>query len=241
MNILLTNDDGFDSSYLVGLAETFRFLGHEVTIVAPLRNKSAVSHSITLHKPISVEPKGVNIFAVDGTPVDCIYIALNALMEKKPDLVISGINDGPNFGEDIIYSGTVAAAREAYMKGYKAMAVSKLYGSKLDLSKMFHLVTHLILKLTDYPLDKYFFNINIPDNQYLKDDFVFTSLSSRKWEEEVSCLSKNENQQYYTIGGYEGKTGIEKGSDADILSNGKISVTPLTDNYTYNEFFKENA
>jgi len=239
LNILLTNDDGFDSTYIVGLSETLKFLGHKVTIVAPLKNKSAVSHSITLHKPISVEPKGFDVFAVDGTPVDCVYIALNALLEEEPDLVISGINDGPNFGEDIIYSGTIAAAREAYMKGYKAIAVSKVFGSNLDISKMFHITTSLLLKLAMYPLDKYFFNVNIPDVEELSNDIVFTHLSARKWEEEVSLLIKQNKQQYYTIGGNEGTTGIEKGSDADIISKGVISVTPLTDNYTYTDFFKD--
>ncbi len=240
MNILLTNDDGFDSTYIVGLAETLRFLGHKVTIVAPLKNKSAVSHSITLHKPISVEPKGVDVFSVDGTPVDCVYIALNALLDEKPDLVISGINDGPNFGEDIIYSGTIGAAREAYMKGYKAISISKVYGPELDISKMFHITASLLLKLSMYPLDKYFFNVNIPDNTELTEQIAFTYLSARKWEEEVSLLAKKDNQQYYTIGGYEGTEGIEKGSDADIINRGIISVTPLSDNYTYVDFFDED-
>ena len=237
MNILLTNDDGYDSMYLTGLASSLRFLGHKVTIVAPLRNKSAVSHSITLHKPISVTPKEANVFAVDGTPVDCVYIALNAIMEEEPDLVISGINDGPNFGEDIIYSGTVAAAREAFMKGYKSIAISKVYGNKLDMSKMFHLSAILLLKLAMYPLDTYFFNVNIPDIEDLEESYEFTDLSRRKWEEEVSMIAKQSKQTYYTIGGYEGNTGIKKGSDAYILNKGIVSVTPLTDIYTDLSFF----
>ncbi len=240
MNILLTNDDGFDSTYIVGLAETLKFLGHKVTIIAPLKNKSAVSHSITLHKPISVEPKGIDVFAVDGTPVDCVYIALNALLEEKPDLVISGINDGPNFGEDIIYSGTIGAAREAYMKGYKSISISKVYGNELDISKMFHITASLLLKLSMYPLDKYFFNVNIPDNAKITEAIAFTHLSTRKWEEEVSLLVKQNNHQYYTIGGYESTMGIEEGSDADIINKGIISVTPLSDNYTYIDFFNKD-
>lgn len=240
MNILLTNDDGFDSTYIVGLAETLKFLGHKVTIVAPLKNKSAVSHSITLHKPISVEPKGIDVFAVDGTPVDCIYIALNALLEEKPDLVVSGINDGPNFGEDIIYSGTIGAAREAYMKGYKSISISKIYGNELDISKMFHIAASLLLKLAMYPLDKYFFNVNIPDNAEITEEIAFTHLSARKWEEEVSLLAKRNNQQYYTIGGCEGSIGIDEGSDADTINKGIISVTPLSDNYTYTNFFNKD-
>ena len=237
MNILLTNDDGYDSMYLAGLADSLKFLGHEVTIVAPLRNKSAVSHSITLHKPISVTPKDAGIFAVDGTPVDCVYIALNAIMDKKPDLIISGINDGPNFGEDIIYSGTVAAAREAFMKGYKSISISKVYGNKLDMSKMFHLSTSILLKLAMYPLNSYFFNVNIPDTEDLTDYHEFTELSARKWEEEVSLLTQQDEKTYYTIGGFEGNSRIKKGSDADILKKGIISVTPLTDGYTDFNFF----
>jgi 5'/3'-nucleotidase SurE len=126
------------------------------------------------------------------------------------------------------------------MKGYKSIAISKVFGSKLDLSKMFHIATSVILKLYMYPLDNYFFNINIPDTEDLSEKVIFTNLSSRKWEEEVSLLIQQDKQRYYTIGGYEKNSGIEKGSDADILNNDIISVTPLTDNYTYIDFFKHN-
>ncbi|MBN2693988.1 5'/3'-nucleotidase SurE [bacterium] len=233
MNILLTNDDGIKSDWILGLFETLKFLGHTVTVVAPKENKSAVSHSVTLHKPIQVIQQGESLYAVDGTPVDCIYLAKYAILTQKPDLVISGINEGLNYGDDVIYSGTVGAAREAYMKGIPSIAVSAAMGDYQTVSSTIPKITPMLIELSKLLGDDYFFNVNIPNVENLDPEFHFSYLSKKKWEEEVSFLVKDHNAQYYAIGGHENKKRVPLGSDADILRQGKISVTPLTDNYTH--------
>ncbi len=239
MNILLTNDDGISSELLKGLYHSLKFLGHNATIVAPSSNKSAVSHSVTLHKPISVTKVDNDIYSVDGTPVDCVYLSVYAVLKKKPDLLISGINFGPNFGDDVIYSGTVAAAREGYMRGIKSIAVSLLSGNNASYSSVIQTITPILTELSNYPLDSYFFNINIPNIADLTPQYHFTHLSKRKWEDEVSFLTKDHDIQYYAIGGSESQNATPVGSDADILKKGKISVTPITDNYTDFGFLKK--
>ncbi len=227
LNILLTNDDGYKNELLTGFAASLKFIGHNVTIVAPLVNKSAVAHGVTLHKPISVYPQENNIYAIDGTPVDCIYLALNAIMDKAPDLVISGINNGPNYGDDTVYSGTVAAAREAYMKGVRSISISRLEGDELTDVEVIHIATAVVEKLSEYPLDTYFFNVNIPNVKDLTPKFKFGYISQkRRWDETVSYITTDEEIKYYKIGGKERENRFPSGSDADILSKGIISVTP---------------
>ena len=233
MNILLTNDDGYDTDLITGLSAALSYMGHNTTIIAPLTNKSAVAHGVTLHKPISVYPQNENIYAIDGTPVDCIFLALNAILDEKPDLVISGINYGPNYGDDVIYSGTVAAAREAHMKGYRAIAISSLGNEKLDDSEIVHIAADVINNLINYPLDSYFFNVNIPDIKNLKSNYEFGHISQkRRWKEAVSYITTDNEIKYYKIGGTERKKNTPFGSDSDILSRGIISVTPLNTSST---------
>ena len=228
MNILLTNDDGFDTDLITGLASTLTYMGHNVTIVAPLTNQSAVAHAVTLHKAISVYPQSENIYAVDGTPVDCMFLALNAILENKPDLVVSGINYGPNYGDDIFYSGTVAAAREAFMKGFRAISISRLNGDNLNDSETVHVAANIINDLLQYPMDHYYFNVNIPNVKNLKYSYEFGHVSQkRRWKQAVSYVKTANKVKSYKIGGTERKKNQVFGSDSDILSRGVISVTPL--------------
>ena len=123
--ILLTNDDGVDSPHLAVMAESLRTrLGAEVLILAPERQRSAMSHTITLHKPLRVNERSKGVFAVSGSPVDCVYIGVLKVASRVPDLVISGPNDGFNLGTDVFYSGTVGAAMEGGLRGIPSMAVS---------------------------------------------------------------------------------------------------------------------
>ena len=124
MKILLTNDDGIDAPGINILAEVLKKKNHEIIIAAPDKEQSATSHSITLHQPLRIIDKGENRFAITGSPADCIIIASRILVKDGVDLVISGINGGQNMAEDVLYSGTVAAALEAMFMGYKAIAVS---------------------------------------------------------------------------------------------------------------------
>lgn len=229
MNILVTNDDGFRSELTLGLVAALRYLSHKVTLVAPKENKSASSHSITLGTPISVYPQGEGAYAIDGTPADCIFLGIDAIMKEEPDLIVSGINDAPNFGIDIIYSGTVAAAREAFMRGYKAIAISKLIGDEIKDSKLIQLSVALIDELLKYPLDNYFFNVNIPNIKDLTLKYKLCSVSTEKrYQESVKKLQRfHNNIKQYEIGGEELDKEYENNTDAYVLSQGIISVTPL--------------
>ena len=131
LNILISNDDGIQSRGIGILAEVCRAVGR-VTVVAPDREQSGASHSLTLQRPLRATPRGEGAFQVDGTPTDCVLLALGALLDAKPDFVFSGINHGPNMGEDVLYSGTVAAAMEALSAGIPGVALS-FAGTELDL------------------------------------------------------------------------------------------------------------
>src|SRR5437899_7483476 len=131
MNILISNDDGILARGLALLADVCATVGH-VTVVAPDREQSGTSHSLTLHRPLRATRRADGAFQVDGTPSDCVLLALGALMPEKPDFVFSGINHGPNMGEDVLYSGTVAAAMEGLVAGVPSIAVAYA-GADLDL------------------------------------------------------------------------------------------------------------
>ncbi|HCY19768.1 MAG TPA: 5'/3'-nucleotidase SurE, partial [Deltaproteobacteria bacterium] len=121
--ILVSNDDGIHSEGIKALARALKRVG-DVFVVAPDRERSAASHSLTLHRPLRVEKIGINSYAVDGTPTDCINIAVNGILKKRPDLVVSGINKGGNLGDDVTYSGTVSAAMEGTLLGIPSFAIS---------------------------------------------------------------------------------------------------------------------
>src|SRR5271165_6082128 len=123
MNILISNDDGIESPGIIRLAETLKDLG-QVTVVAPHRERSTSGHSLTLHKPLRCYEVRPHHFAITGSPADCVYMATRLLMKNKPDIIVSGINKGANLGNDIYYSGTVAAAREGAYFGTKSVAIS---------------------------------------------------------------------------------------------------------------------
>src|SRR6266446_10180035 len=131
--ILVTNDDGYRSEGLLALADALRPLG-EVTIVAPMTEASAIGHALTLRHPLRLEHMGEKLFAVDGTPTDCVNIAVTHVLRALPDLVVSGINKGWNLGDDVTYSGTVSGALEAALLGVQAMGVSLRYSRAFDFS-----------------------------------------------------------------------------------------------------------
>ena len=162
MKILLTNDDGFDAKGLTCMRDMLVSLGHKVLVVAPDRNCSASSHSLTLRSAIIFKKINDNLVVVQGTPVDCVYLALNGLLDYTPDLVISGINEGENLGDDVIYSGTLAAATEARLAGVPALAIS-LAGSKNFITAA--LIVERLLKEKIY-LNYNLWNINVPDVEY---------------------------------------------------------------------------
>jgi len=229
MNILISNDDGVLAPGLGILAEACGTLG-QVTVVAPDREQSGTSHSLTLHRPIRATRRADGAFQVDGTPTDCVLLALGALMPEKPDFVISGINHGPNMGEDVLYSGTVAAAMEGLAAGIPSVAVS--YGS-FDLE---YLDTHRsglqrllagILAVAAFPKET-LLNVNLPpipgaDVKGVK----VTHLGSRVFHEEIARMKDPWGREIYWIGG--GHVTWSGGADSDFqaVRDGYISVTPL--------------
>jgi 5'/3'-nucleotidase len=229
MNILISNDDGVLARGLSVLADAASTLG-QVTVVAPDREQSATSHSLTLHRPIRATRRSDGAYQVDGTPTDCVLLALDALMPEKPDFVFSGVNHGPNMGEDVLYSGTVAAAMEGLAAGIPSVAIS--YGS-FDLE---HLESHLewlkrllgaIVAVREFPRDT-LLNVNLPPvpGPEVKGVKV-TSLGSRVFHEEVARMKDPWGRDIYWIGG--GHVTWSGGADSDFraMRDGFISVTPL--------------
>lgn len=229
MNILISNDDGVLARGLTVLADAASALGR-VTVVAPDREQSATSHSLTLHRPIRATRRSDGAYQVDGTPTDCVLLALDALMPEKADFVFSGVNHGPNMGEDVLYSGTVAAAMEGLAAGIPSVAIS--YGS-FDLE---HLESHApglkrllghIVAVREFPRDT-LLNVNLPaiPGDQVKGVKV-TSLGSRVFHEEVARMKDPWGRDIYWIGG--GRVTWSGGADSDFqaVRDGYISVTPL--------------
>ncbi len=223
--ILLSNDDGFDSEGIKVLLEYLLELG-KVIVFAPSCEKSASSHSITLRREISVKEVEKDIYAVEGTPVDSILIGIYGVLQKKPDLVVSGINLGQNLGEDVFYSGTVAAAREGAMYGVPALAVS-LYLDREDKVKHYETAAHFAQKiarfLLTHRLNGELLNVNVPNLPLSEIRGVkFTRLSTRIYKDPVMKLREN----IYIIGG-EPLWQLSKGTDLEAVINGYVSISPL--------------
>jgi len=229
MNILISNDDGILARGLAVLGEVCASLG-QVTVVAPDREQSGTSHSLTLHRPLHATRRPDGAFQVDGTPTDCVLLAIGMLMPDKPDFVISGINHGQNMGEDVFYSGTVAAAMEGLVAGIPSIAVSYA-GSYLDL-----LATHRdglgallqhIVDVKDFPKET-LLNINLPaiPGDQVKGIKV-THLGSRVFSEEIALMKDPWGKDIYWIGGGHITWTGDADSDFRATSDGYISVTPL--------------
>ena len=229
MRILVSNDDGILARGLGLLAEACSTVG-QVTVVAPDREQSGTSHSLTLHRPLRATRRVDGAYQVDGTPTDCVLLALGELMPEKPDFVISGINHGPNMGEDVLYSGTVAAAMEGLAAGIPSIAISYA-GTDIEL-----LETHRaglegligrIVRVTDFP-EETLLNVNLPGipGDQVKGIKV-TNLGSRVFHEEIARMKDPWGRDIYWIGG--GHVTWSGGADSDFraIRDGHISVTPL--------------
>lgn len=229
MRILCTNDDGLRARGLelsVELCSTFA----EVDVVAPDREQSATSHSLTLHKPLRPTQRGPRRWEVDGTPTDCVLLALGALLAEKPDFVVSGVNHGPNMGEDVLYSGTVAAAMEGLSLGIPAVALS-LASRDQDLLPTYRdpleRLLGTILTAHAFPPDT-LLNVNLPP---IPGDQVqgvrVTALGSRVYQESLQRMTDPWGRDLFWIGG--GHPDWTGGADSDFhaIHAGFISVTPL--------------
>lgn len=234
--ILLTNDDGIDAH---GIKVMRRHLEgfDEVMVVAPESEMSGVSHSVTLEKPIKVRWIDDKTASVSGTPTDCVLIAVHGILRQKPDIVLSGVNQGPNLGNDVTYSGTVAAALEATILGCKAVAISLAERKKPDFEEAARFGRQLIefLALRDLPSGT-FLNVNVPNLS--RRDLMgvrITRLGRRTYRDDVVQLADPEGESSYRIGG-EPVCELEEGTDVQAVADGFISVTPVSLDLTNHEY-----
>jgi 5'-nucleotidase len=225
MRILISNDDGILARGLAVLGEVCAALG-QVTVVAPDREQSGTSHSLTLHRPLHATRRADGAFQVDGTPTDCVLLAIGMLMPEKPDFVISGINHGENMGEDVFYSGTVAAAMEGLVAGIPSIAVSYA-GSDLDVLESHEDGLRSLLAVEDFPKGT-LLNINLPaiPGDQVKGVKV-THLGSRMFSEEIALMKDPWGKAIYWIGGGRITWTGDADSDFHATRDGYISVTPL--------------
>jgi len=226
--ILLTNDDGFFSEGITTLARHLEAVG-SIFIVAPDREKSATSLALTLRRPLRVQNIKENIFAVDGTPADCIYLAVKKLLPRQPDLIISGLNHGPNLGQqDISYSGTVAGAIQGTFLLIPSIAVSVLSNKKNQYFFEFSARVALssALSILENPLPPgTFLNLNIPPPPVK--GVKGTCLGQKRYDPEIVVKKDPRNKTYYWIGTGSPKAFGGKDSDIAAVKQGYISVTPL--------------
>ncbi len=228
--ILLSNDDGIHSEGLEALKEAMAPLG-EIVVVAPDREKSAVSQSITLHSPLRYSSLGDSMYSVEGTPADCVILALRTIMEEPPDLLVSGINKGPNLGDDISYSGTVAAALEATFNGIPSIAISLVARSEFN----FKPAAEFAVKLAENVLAKglpedVLLNVNVPVNWNGNVEFTRQGKKRNK-----SVLMENKDprgRKYFWLHDVPTPNQGDAGSDFAAVEGGAISISPLHLNRT---------
>lgn len=239
MIILLTNDDGIHSEGLTFLMESLR-AQHEVCVVAPERERTCVGHAITLHKPLRIKEIDQNVYASNGTPADCVLLGVKAVLKRKPDLIISGINKGPNMGQDVSYSGTVAAAKEGAFLGIPSLAISINGRSHFHFSDAIKVIETIIQVVGEkHLLAPPFLNINVPNIPHGKmKGFMVTRLGKRIYNDTVVERVDPRGGKYFWIGGNGECYEPLEGTDFYAVERGFISVTPLGLDATSNELIK---
>ncbi len=225
VRILITNDDGFHSEGLKALRDAMTAIG-DVIVVAPDREMSAVSHSITLHSPIRYTSLSDNEYTVEGTPADCVILALRTILETPPHLLISGINKGPNLGDDISYSGTVAGALEGTFNGIPSIAVSLAARSDPDFKPGAEFAAKLAEKVLEKGLpEDVLLNVNVPTNWTGAVEFT---RQGKKRNKNVLLESKDpRGRKYFWLQEPPGLNHGDTGSDFAAIEAGSISITPL--------------
>ncbi len=228
MKILISNDDGYFAPGLNILASHIAKLA-DITVVAPERNRSGASNSLTLDRPLSVKKAANGFFYVNGTPTDCVHIALTGLMDSMPDMVISGINDGANMGDDTIYSGTVAAATEGYLLGIPSIAVSMSQHN----STYFETAARVAVELVQHYIEHGFasptlLNVNVPDIPYeALAGRTVTRLGKRHKAEPVIQLKTPRNETVYWVGAAGTPNDGGEGTDFYAVANNQVSISPI--------------
>jgi 5'-nucleotidase len=235
--ILLTNDDGYLAPGLAALRKSLKGIARVVT-VAPDRDRSGASHSLTITRPLRVRKIETDYYSVDGTPTDAVMIAVNCLTRRKPDLVISGINSGANMGEDVTYSGTVAAAIEGTLLGIPSIAISLTGADMTDYSLAGAFAKKVVKKVSENGLPEgVLLNINVPaDGGADLGKYAITRLGKRIYEDVITEKIDPRGNTYYWIGGKVKITGKGPNTDFGAIEKKLISITPLAIDTTAKNF-----
>ncbi len=232
MELLISNDDGIEAKGICVLADSMRGLG-KVTIVAPDKNRSGASNSLTLDSPIRIKEMEDGVYRVAGTPTDCVHVALTGLLDEDPDIVVSGINAGANLGDDVIYSGTVAAAMEGRFLGYPAVALSLVFNEQQQQQHHYETAGEAAIRLVrqlqrdPLPADT-ILNVNVPDCPWSEiRGFEVTRLGHRHRAEPVIKTTDPRGREMYWIGPAGAEQDAGPGTDFDAVRRKFISVTPI--------------
>jgi 5'-nucleotidase len=234
MRILLSNDDGYFAPGLAALAEELAPLG-EVTVVAPERDRSGASNSLTLDRPLSLARAHNGYFFVNGTPTDCVHMAVTGLLDFEPDLVVSGINNGSNMGDDTLYSGTVAAATEGYLLGIPSIAVSLVGKEFAHYRTAARVARELVERLGRAPFGApVLLNVNVPDVPYERLTGSEVTRLGRRHKAQPVVPSRNpRGETVYWVGPAGAAREAGPGTDFHALERGAVSITPLQVDLTH--------
>jgi 5'-nucleotidase len=227
--ILVSNDDGVHSAGLAALADALAPIG-DVTVVAPDREQSACSHALTLHRPLRIESRGPQRYTVDGTPTDCVNLAVNAVLKQRPALLVSGINHGANLGDDVTYSGTVSAAMEATLLGIPSIAMSLIGREHFDFTIAAALAARLARWVLEHPLPAdTLLNVNVPQefDGPAPRGVAVTRMGRRRYGDAIVENVDPRGRKYYWIAGDEVPFVAEEGTDFHAVRQGLISITPI--------------
>jgi len=227
--ILITNDDGIYGPGLQPLIDEMKKIGR-VIVVVPDQERSGTSHSITLHKPLRIQKLAANTYIVNGTPADCVRFSVLSLVKHKIDLVVSGVNAGPNLGQDVIYSGTVAGAREGALMRIPSFAVSVAKWGKNNFplaAKISRLIAQKLLKYGTP--DNVYLNVNVP---HIVKGTNITSLGVRVYDDVIECRTDPRGLKYYWLGGKSLSENPRPGTDIAAVNALRVSITPLQLNPT---------
>ncbi len=228
MRILVSNDDGYFSPGIAALAQAMRSFG-EVTVVAPEADRSGASNSLTLDRPLYVRRSSQGFYYVNGTPTDCVHVAVTGFLDHRPDLVVSGINNSANLAEDTLYSGTVAAAMEGYLLGLPAIAFSLASRSFEHLETAVAVAQQVVRRLIDQPFAKArLLNVNIPSVPIGElQGYELTRLGRRHVAQPVETAVSPRGETVYWVGPPGGQREAGPGTDFHALNQSRVSVTPL--------------
>jgi 5'-nucleotidase len=235
VKILVSNDDGYFAPGITLLAEALRQLG-EVTVVAPERDRSGASNSLTLDRPLTVRRAPNGYYSVNGTPTDCVHIAVTGLLDFLPDVIVSGVNLGANMGDDTIYSGTVAAAAEGYLLGIPSVAVSLASKAGEHFESAIGVALEIVARLERQPFrEPVLLNVNVPDVEPAAlRGMELTRLGRRHKAEPVVKLQTPRGETAYWIGPAGGAADAGPGTDFHAIEAQRVSVTPLRMDLTHN-------